>query len=91
MDKNIMEDRIILFKLFLIKRNIYEKYIKAFKTVYVDSNFEYFLLTHVGECYSELVGFAFPWEVFIDDYDNWVKISMEWQSKSKLINNLLKK
>ena len=91
----IMEDRIILFKLFLIKRNIYEKFIKAFKYAHADSNFENYLLTHEKEEYSNLVLNAFTWEEvnteFKDAYYDWYKVDREWYVKSKLINTLLKK
>lgn len=89
-----MEDRIILFKLFLIKRNIYEKFIKAFKYTHADSNFENYLLTNVEECYSDLILYAFPWgtvnRLYKDACDNWDEVSTKWAYKSKLINNLLK-
>ena len=90
-----MEDKIIFFKLFLMKRNIYEKFIKAFKYAHADSNFENYLLTHVEEWYSNLVLNAFPWgEVntkFKDVYYDWYKVDREWYRESKLINTLLKK
>lgn len=86
-----MEGRIILFKLFLIKRNIYEKFIKAYHYTHLDGDFENFLLTHVEECYSDLVVHAFPWgsvnKLYIDAL---IEINIEWAIKSKLINNMLK-